>query len=494
MPLTVERHEIRKGPSAMQSSRFALTLLSELTVFCIVASATTPVVKVTSPTAGSQDSSPVNFTASASSPACPKGIAAMRIYIAPREGVYTVDSNKLDTNINMAPGSYQTVVQAWDNCGGVGKAAVNITVTSNQFPPPKFLYSSASRSNRIYEYLINPSTGGIHPTSQVSVATGSRPARLASDRGGFRLYVANTGSENISGYFINRNDGSLQPVPGTPGPFVGYPTSIVVHPSGKSLYVTSTVGGQQNYIYAFAVESNGALLPVAGSPFTSQYLPTTAVIDSTGNFLYIATINDPYVEGYRINATDGALTPLPGEPYVLPGQQSSCSPGALDLAFAQNGQHLVVPELCDGVIAVYDVNPSTGELTNAPGSPVVDPPPASYQPVDLEAISVDPLNRWWYLYETFPSEIPGGDLTTFTAQHESERTGQNCGDIVRADPSGKFVYAIGNTTRDGVCGASPGAILGFAVNQSNGALTPLPGSPFPSPTSDDGYDGLAVTH
>ena len=491
MPLTVECDQ--KG-AGMQAPPFSLRLLFGFALFCDVAFATTPVVNVTSPTNGSQDSSPVHFIASASSPACSKGIAAMRIYIAPGDGVYTVDSKKLDTNINMAPGSYQTVVQAWDNCGGVGKTAVNITVSSNQLPLPKFLYSSDSKGNRVYEYLINPSTGVIHPTTQVYVPTGSLPSRMASDQGGFRLYVANIGSKNISGYFINRSNGSLQPVPGAPGPVVGFPTSIVVHPSGKYVYVTSTVNGQQNFIYVFAVESDGALVPATGSPFTSHYQPTAAVIDSTGNFLYIATILEPYVEGYRINSSDGALTPLPGEPYVLPGEQSSCSPGAFDLAFGQGGQHLVVPELCDGVIAVYNVNPTTGELTNAPGSPVVDPPPASYQPVDLEAISVDPLNRWWYLYETFPSEIPGGDLATFTPQHEAERTGQNCGDIVRADPSGKFVYAIGNTTGNGVCGPSPGAILGFAVNQSNGSLTPLPGSPFPSPTSDDGNDGLVVTH
>jgi hypothetical protein len=119
--------------------------------------------------------------------------------------------------------------------------------------------------------------------------------------------------------------------------------------------------------------------------------------------------------------------------------------------------------------------------------------------VDITSISVDPLNRWMYFYESFPGEIPGGDLATFTKRQEAERTGSQCGDLVRADPSGphqhKFVYALGNTTGNSVCGASPGAILGFSVDPSTGAMTPLPGSPFPSPTPDNalGGDGLVIT-
>ncbi len=471
----------------------ALLTLSSITL-SLTAFATTPVVTVTSPANGSQDKSPVNFTASASSPDCAAGIAAMRIYTAPGDGPYTTDSNHLDVNLNLAAGSYNTVVQAWDNCGGVGKTPVNITVSGNALPAPRFVYSSDFNDNKIYEYLVDASTGALTPTSQGSLVTASHPAQIASDQGGFRLYVANTGSEELSAYFINRDDGGLQAVPGVPGSLTGYPTAVVVHPSGDYVYVTTTLNAAPNYIYAFKVESNGSLSPVPGSPFASQYDPTAAVIDPAGSFLYVSTINASYTEAYAVDKSNGSLASVSGQPFPLVDQQSECSPGAEGLAFAQNGHHLVVPELCDGVITVYNVNSTNGKLTNASGSPVIDPQPASYQPVDLEAIAVDPLNRWWYLYETFPSELPGGDIATLTPKDVAERTGQQCGDIIRADPSGKFVYAIGNTTGDGECGASPGAILGFSVNQSNGTLTPLPGFPLASPNADYyGEDGLVVT-
>jgi hypothetical protein len=95
----------------------------------VLASATTPVVTVTSPGSGASVGSPVNYVASATSSACSKGISAMRIYTASGVNAYTINANKLNTNINLPVGSYSTVVQAWDNCGGVGKTTVNITVS-----------------------------------------------------------------------------------------------------------------------------------------------------------------------------------------------------------------------------------------------------------------------------------------------------------------------------------------------------------------------------
>jgi hypothetical protein len=84
---------------------------------------------VTSPTNGATVSSPVHFVACATAaPNCTKGIAAMRIYTAPGVSAYTVNGVSLDTHLTLAPGSHNTVVQAWDNCGSVYKTPVSITV------------------------------------------------------------------------------------------------------------------------------------------------------------------------------------------------------------------------------------------------------------------------------------------------------------------------------------------------------------------------------
>lgn len=83
-------------------------------------------VAVTSPT-GNLFSSSIHYVATAST-TCPKGIAAMGIYTAPHHRVYVVKGAKLDTTLTLAPGSYDTVVQAWDRCHSTTKTHVPVTV------------------------------------------------------------------------------------------------------------------------------------------------------------------------------------------------------------------------------------------------------------------------------------------------------------------------------------------------------------------------------
>src|SRR5438105_7636927 len=78
-----------------------------------------PVVTVTSPLNGKSAQSPISFKATATSSSCTKGISAIRIYTAPGVNAFNVQSSQLSANIPLVPGTYNTVVQAWDNCGGV---------------------------------------------------------------------------------------------------------------------------------------------------------------------------------------------------------------------------------------------------------------------------------------------------------------------------------------------------------------------------------------
>ena len=88
-------------------------------------------VSVSMPTANSNVGSPVHFVASASSN-CAKGVSAIGIYTAPWQLAYVVQGSKLDTKLTLSPGSYNTVVQEWDNCGGASSTTIPITVTATQ--------------------------------------------------------------------------------------------------------------------------------------------------------------------------------------------------------------------------------------------------------------------------------------------------------------------------------------------------------------------------
>ncbi len=87
-------------------------------------------VSVTAPANNSQVATAVQFVATARA-ACAKGVAAMGIYTAPNVLAYVVNGSSLNTVLTLAPGTYQTVVQEWDNCGGVSRANVSISVKGN---------------------------------------------------------------------------------------------------------------------------------------------------------------------------------------------------------------------------------------------------------------------------------------------------------------------------------------------------------------------------
>ena len=87
-------------------------------------------VQVTSPANNSTVGSPVHYVATASSPSCAKGVASMGIYTAAGVLAYTVNGANLDTNLTLNPGTYNTVVQEWDYCGGSASTPVTVTVKS----------------------------------------------------------------------------------------------------------------------------------------------------------------------------------------------------------------------------------------------------------------------------------------------------------------------------------------------------------------------------
>ncbi len=87
-------------------------------------------VTVSSPTTGSTDASPVHFVASATT-SCSAGVSSMGIYTAPYVLAYKVSSASLNTSITLNPGTYNTVVQEWDKCGGATKTPVTITVSGS---------------------------------------------------------------------------------------------------------------------------------------------------------------------------------------------------------------------------------------------------------------------------------------------------------------------------------------------------------------------------
>jgi 6-phosphogluconolactonase len=185
-------------------------------------------------------------------------------------------------------------------------------------------------------------------------------------------------------------------------------------PSPEFLYATSP-----DHIVAFTIDqSTGALntpLVIAG-PNQSTGLTGTITL----GHLYVSDFLNDTVDGFSINASTGALTPIAGSPFSL----GATPPGAGGLSpFVSGGTFMYATDRNAGTVAGFSLDSSSGKLTAVPGSP-----------------------------------FPAGTAPAQAAQ---------------AGFQGKFLYVSNN-------GDSAGGISAFTIDISTGALTPIPGSPFPT--------------
>jgi phosphatidylinositol-3-phosphatase len=84
-------------------------------------------VSVSSPATGTGVSSPIHFVAKATTK-CSKGVYSMGIYTAPYVLSYKVKGASMNTYLPLKAGTYRTMVQEWDRCGGASKTPITITV------------------------------------------------------------------------------------------------------------------------------------------------------------------------------------------------------------------------------------------------------------------------------------------------------------------------------------------------------------------------------
>lgn len=95
-------------------------------------------VDVISPVPQSGANSPVHYVATATT-ACAQGIRAMAVILQGQQ-IHLTQGASLNTNLTFDPGIHETIVKAWDNCGGSSQAPVRVNVRSrgqDVFSKPK---------------------------------------------------------------------------------------------------------------------------------------------------------------------------------------------------------------------------------------------------------------------------------------------------------------------------------------------------------------------
>jgi 6-phosphogluconolactonase (cycloisomerase 2 family) len=230
-------------------------------------------------------------------------------------------------------------------------------------PTGSFLYvpscgaaCAGTGNGAIAAFSITPGTGALVPVPGSPFAAGTSPYEMAFVTPGVTgtfAYVANRGSNNISGFSIQPN-GALSAVSGSPFGAGTSPLALAVDQAFDQLFAVNASSGT---VSAYSVHVDGSLLlfstistgasttsaavdanqdlyvtggsgvlgfaanalpvtPIAGSPFAAGPGPNAVRIPSGGEFLYAVNEGGNSVSGYSINASTGQLTPTPSSPFA----------------------------------------------------------------------------------------------------------------------------------------------------------------------------------
>ena len=241
-------------------------------------------------------------------------------------------------------------------------------------PGGTFVYATDLDRKVVDGYQLAPATGALTGLAgaHVQLADGS-PIAIAIEPTGRFVYVASIGDNAIHGFSIDPQTGALSPVGQSPlvlTPFVLSGT-MAVEPAGRFLYVTGLSSG----VRVFAIDaSSGSLSEITGSPFGAGVVFRGGMaFHPTGRFMYNA---GPALNGFQVDPETGALTPLAGSPVV---QGVGSDPNATTVAIDPPGRFLyVVATFTTGPLADtvsgYAIDATTGALTPVPGSPFAAAP------------------------------------------------------------------------------------------------------------------------
>jgi Lactonase, 7-bladed beta-propeller/IPT/TIG domain len=259
----------------------------------------------------------------------------------------------------------------------------------------KFLYvasdlNNLTPTNDISAFAIDPNTGALTPVAGSPFVSGLNPLNLAVDSTDKFLYVADDGNgtitdeTNISVFSINATTGALTPISQDEcANQFGVPTesgAIVTDPVAGFVFVTST-SQLMGEACSFSINPAGSLQEVTSSPFllgttTDQFGPgVTAVVDPFGKFFY--TGNGANLSALSINASSGALSPVPGSPFSIVSSALGMDP---------LGRFLYTTDSDTGAVSSSSIDTNTGAPTILPG----------FAPVVARPLALDPSGKFLY--------------------------------------------------------------------------------------------------
>lgn len=240
-------------------------------------------------------------------------------------------------------------------------------------------------------------------------------------------------------------------------------------------YVT---GPGTNEVFGFRMHGNGSLTALGAPNFSTGSRPAALAIHPPGDFFYIANSAGNNITLLDINTGNGNLSTPPTNsalPPLTPPNIFGAGTTPIAMVLAPNAPRLYVANRDSGDISAFLIDPTNGNLGLVSGSPFPVVPGAT-SPTNPQSVAITPQGNFLYTANPAQGTIAGfsvgsdGALAPVPGSPFAVGTVGTSPSFVAVHPGGSFLYA-----------ADPAhnALLGFAI-QSNGAISAIAGSPFPA--------------
>lgn len=282
---------------------------------------------------------------------------------------------------------------------GLMLALASVAVSIGCSNTSHYLFAAIPATNQVAVYRDDPNAGVLTQISESPYAAGDGAQSLVLHPSGKFLYVANPGqNENDISLFTIASNGTLTEVfpRASVAPLGSLPQLLIMDPTGAFLYVENA---GSNNISVFSIDSStGGLTPVANSPFSIGLAPLNMRLTPSGNFLYVTAASEPLglIAGFSVNS--GALQ--------LASLSNSDGVNPFGLAIDPAGKFLYAANTSSNSISIFTIG-SSGALSEVSGSPL-----STYN--DPVSLLLDPKGQFLYVADQAANNVAVYSITSGT--------------------------------------------------------------------------------
>ncbi len=279
-----------------------------------------------------------------------------------------------------------------------------------------------------------------------------------------KLYVVGLGFADVQSFSIS-GSGSLTADSSVTG-VGGQPTAILLN-RHHAYVLNSASATQPGSITELNVGGKGALSPartatalsnttLSATPPATGLNPRAMATDPANKFVFVANQGSNSISVYQVDSSTGLLTEVTGSPFATGAAPSGVAAAATAIIVANQGA---------GTASVYTFD-QNGKLTLA-GTPV----PAGTSPTSVD---VDSSGKLVYI-----ADSAGNSVTAFTLSGST--LSAVAGSPFAAGTTPVHVRVVGSNLF--VANAGSNNVSAYAINTGSGVLTAASGSPFAAGTA-----------